>query len=128
MILDTSFLIDLLRNSNGASEKAREVEARGEQLATTTISIFELWRGLSLESEFKLLQANRLIEQLKQYSLDPSSAKNAGRIARELDKDGLIIESEDCMIAGISRQHKEVLLTRNTKHFSRISGLQIEIY
>jgi|GEM_PF-6308554 len=42
MILDTSFLIDLLRNSNGASEKAREVETRGEQLAATSISIFEL--------------------------------------------------------------------------------------
>lgn len=74
------------------------------------------------------MQANKLIEQLKQYSLDPSSAKNAGHIARELDKEGLMIESEDCMIAGISRQHKEVLLTRNTKHFSRIPGLQIEAY
>ena len=36
--------------------------------------------------------------------------------------------SIDCMIASIALLENEILLTRNTKHFTRISGLKVESY
>jgi len=47
MILDTSFLIDVLRGNDAVTEWERELDERGVGVVTA-ISIMELWEGVHL--------------------------------------------------------------------------------
>jgi predicted nucleic acid-binding protein len=65
---------------------------------------------------------------LKVFALDVPSSKRAGVIAHALDSIGKGIDPEDAMIAGIALQNREEILTRNTKHFSRVPDLRVTTY
>ena len=129
MILDTSFIIDLLKNKTPALIKAHQLEKSSLAVRTTTISVFELWQGVE---DIQDNQKRELIEQFLSstglLSLDIESAKIAGTMYSELERKGEIIETEDCMIAGIAKHHGDTVLTRNIKHFERIKGIKIETY
>lgn len=125
MILDRTFLVDLLRNNPNAVRKARELDEKDVHIATTTVTVFEVWKGLSSEKKNK---ACELLDQLTIYALSLEGAKKGGAIAQELDKKGLAIDPEDCMIAGIALEKNEEVLTRNVKHFNRVAELRISSY
>ncbi len=128
MIADTSFLVDLLRDANPrALSKARELDEAGSKVLLTSVSVFEIWQGTGSESK-ALNTAAELMKRMQILPLDEQSAQIAGIISARLYKKGLPIDSEDCMIAGISMASNQKLLTRNVKHFGRIEGLEIETY
>ena len=52
----------------------------------------------------------------------------AAEIEAELILSGEMIPPVDIMIAAIALQNKEAVLTRNSKHFERISGLEVKTY
>ena len=127
MIVDTTFLIDLIRNSPNAIKKAAELDLTGEQVFTTTISVFELWQGtIDFEDKGKIDRIHLLLDSLGLCVFDLESAKIAGRVHSQLR--GQPIDPEDSMIAGICIKSDQTLLTRNIKHFSRIKELKLETY
>lgn len=129
MILDTCFIIDLLKNKTNALIKAHQLENSSEPVRTTTISVFELWQGLEdIQDEEKRERIEHFLSALGLLAFDVESAKIAGTIFSELERRGETIEAEDCMIAGIALYHREAILTRNTNHFQRIKGVAIEPY
>jgi len=128
MILDTSFFIDLLRNDSGAVSKARELELQNVPLATTSVAVFELWRGFSALNQDKMERACAMLDQLKVYPLSSQNARIGGRIAHALDTIGQEIDPEDAMMAGIALENHEEMLTRNVKHFGRIPNLVVHRY
>ncbi len=130
MILDTSFIIDLMRNEQKAVAKLQELIKRGEPQLVTSLTIFELFSGLvrckkPSEEKEKILKV--LAGQLV-LNLDEQSAKISGEIDGNLIKEGNMLEPIDCMIAGIALAKKDKVLTRNVKDFSRIKSLEIESY
>lgn len=52
VVLDTSFLVDLIRKDSLPLEKLIELEESGEILSTTTINILELFKGVYRSSKF----------------------------------------------------------------------------
>ena len=129
MILDTTFLIDLLKNDAGAAQKAKELFNSCEDFFITPISVFELWQGEEdLADKRKKDKILELLTSIGHLDFDFSSAKLAGKIYRELRNKGQLVQAEDTMIAGIALQHNEAVLTRNTKDFSKIGGLRVESY
>ena len=130
MIADTSFLIDIMKYDKDAIKKAEEIEKKGNTIAITSISIFELFIGvtLSIKQDQERNKINRIINGLSIISFDEDSAREAGRIFAQKRKNGTVIEPEDSMIAGICSRRNEILITRNIKHFSDIEGLRIEGY
>lgn len=128
MIMDTSTLIDLLRGNEAVVAKLKELEQTNTPLFLTSISVFELWQHADIYHERKLKKMHDLLESLGVFIFDISAAKEAGSIHAILKEDGLIIDPEDSMIAGIVRIHNETILTRNIKHFERIPHLKIESY
>ena len=129
MILDTTFVIDLIKGKIDSVSKLKEFEERGIPYAITTPTVYELWSGLiSLEKPEKEKQKTAsLINEQIIYFLDDKSAVEAGKIDGGLIKDGQTIEPEDCMIAGIAISNNQKLVTRD-EHFSRIEGLKVEGY
>lgn len=129
MILDTTFIIDLMKNKPAALSKAQALEKTSTPLHTTTISVFELWQGLEdLQSKEKKERIEQFLSSVGLLSFDLPSAKIAGLIFSGLERKGETIEAEDCMIAGIAHWRGEPILTRNKKHFERIRGISVETY
>lgn len=129
MILETSFLIDFLRNEKDAVTKLRTLVENDEVLGIAAPTIFELWTGLYAldKTETKKNRINSVIKNLILYHLDDESAKVSGKINGELIKKGIKIDPEDCMIAGIAISNNKKILTRDD-HFDRIEGLRVENY
>jgi len=128
--LDTTFIIDLLRNNKEAVSIKEKLEKSSESIAIASPTIIELIRGLDSihlrkDEENKI---NNFIDSIIVYPLGKQSAITSGNIHRELSKNGDIIDLEDIMIAGIVLTNNEKLITRNVKHFERIKGLKIEGY
>lgn len=103
---------------------------KGSTIAATSISIFELFVGvtLSIQQDEERNKINRIINGLSIISFDEDSARKAGRIFAQKRKNGSIIDPEDSMIAGICSIRNEILITGNVKHFNDIEGLKIESY
>jgi len=130
MIADTSFIIDIMRANKEAIKKAEEIERTGSTIAVTSISIFELFVGvgLSIEQDYERKKITRILDGLSVISFDKDSAKEAGRIYAQKRRDGLVIDPEDSMIAGVCAKRNEILITRNIKHFSDIENVRIDSY
>ena len=130
MIADTSFLIDIMKYDKDAIRKAEEIEKKGNTIAVTSITIFELFIGvsLSIKQDQERNKINRILNGLSIISFDEDSAREAGKIYAQKRKNGAAIEPEDSMIAGICSRRNEILITRNIKHFSDIEGLRVESY
>ena len=127
MILDTSFLVDVLRGWERAAKKTKEIEESGEDLFITTISVFELWQGLYNAQPKELEKVNRLLSGLETLNLESNEAKLGGKIHSALRKKGRPIEPQDSMIAGIALHHNQAVLTKD-EYFSRIKDLKVEYY
>ena len=128
MILDTDILIDVLRGYTPTQNKLQTLEQQHIPLPTTSISVFELFQDMQQLSAEKQEKIKSLISSLQIISFDELAAEEAGMIRAKLQREGNILDPEDCMIAGIALTHQEILLTRNSKHFSRITGLKIQDY
>ncbi len=126
MILDTTVIIDILRGNKLVLEKVKDLEDKSVVLSTTSISVFEIWQGIKeTENEEKI---QNFFESINVFMFDIQDAQEAGRIQARLKKQGLIIDPEDSMIAGIAKIHKESVLTKNIHHFERINNLKVESY
>ena len=131
MLLDTSFLIDLLRGKDKkALERAKQLDDSLESKGVASITIMELWRGAmrSQRSDNEKKKINELLTSLFQYPFQENEAKKSGEIEAELMKQGAMIDLEDIMIAGVAKVHHEPILTRNVKPFSKIQGIHVESY
>lgn len=130
MLADTVFLIDVMRADAKAISKAEELEAASIPVMVGAPTIFELYVGVGLsvrsaEERGKVLEVLRALTQLP---LDLQSATRAGLIYAERSREGVEMDPEDAMLAGIAVENHEPLLTRNRKHFSGIPDLKLESY
>jgi len=128
--LDTSFAIDILRGNEEAREILDLLISNRESISITTISIMELIGGLysspKLKKEKEEIMA--FVSSLIVLSFDLESSFLAGELELDLIINGQIIQPEDIMIASIAMENNETLITKNTKHFEKISGLKIKSY
>lgn len=125
-VLNTDFLVSLLRGEPAASEKSKEISGP----KTTMINAFELLYGAekSARRDTALGEVNALLESLEILDLDMLGCREAARIEAELSKRGRLMGISDVLIAGIVLAQKENLLTRNVDHFANIHGLKLQTW
>ncbi len=126
--LDSDFLVGVLRNQTEALAKLDQLEALGHPLSTTTINAVELYKGaaLSANSRANRERVKELLKCLVILPLDLEAAKEAGPILAKLRRQGQSIGDMDGLIGGIVLSHKEVLVTRNLRHYNRIPSLRTD--
>ena len=128
LCLDTDILIDFLRGQGEVVGKIRKLE-EGFVLATTTVNLFELYFGAYKTGKERNIEAvNDLADRVEVLGLNEKSAKLAGKVMAELEREGLKIGVRDTMIAGIVLENDVTLYTRNVKHFRRIEGIRLFEY
>jgi len=123
--LDTDILIEFFRGNEKIVRKITSL-ADEDGIALTWFSFYEFFKGIYVsqkpDEEFflKNLLATCLV-------LDSSfeSSKIGGEIYASLKKEGKLINDADILIASIVKAHQAILVTNNTSHFSRISGLRV---
>jgi predicted nucleic acid-binding protein len=120
MILDTNFLIDVLKDRENALEKLDELREKKEPLIVPPGVLYELYTGLESEDEVK-----RIKNKLNRAELSPTVEKEAARIRKRLVKEGEPISSVDYLIGGTARHLNEKILT-NDKHMERVPEVETE--
>lgn len=130
MILDTSFIIDLLKGKEEIQNWIDKFDSGEEIPILNPITAMELWEGahLSDRTDDELEKIRTLLEGLTPENFDVEDGKISGKINAALTKKGKTIDLEDVMIAAISLNAEQTILTRNPEHFERVEGTEVETY
>lgn len=124
--LDSDILIGILRNDEDAVRMSHKIDEEGGA-STTSVNAFEILTGARLSAKQKNMdESEKILAKLSILNFDEKSADRASQIFEELTKSGKMIGLKDVFIASIAIENGLKLLTRNTKDFSRIKGLEIE--
>jgi tRNA(fMet)-specific endonuclease VapC len=126
-LLDSNVCIRLINNSS-AAVTTRLASQQPEDILISTITQLELYYGAyrSAQQERNLEILQRFFSQFNIIPLDTEAASVAGRIRAELAASGMPIGPYDLQIAAIAMANNLIMVTHNTKEFSRVNGLQIE--
>lgn len=128
-VLDTSFLIDILRGKANAVSFLHDLEKREDNLFITSLSVMELWSG-AFQAQMKDKEIKKIGEFLMArtiLSFDERAAKRAGEIDAVLTQKGTLINPEDMMIAGIALSRGESVVAAD-KDYAKILGLRVLLY
>lgn len=132
LCLDTTFIIDILKNKQDASTKYKEIKF--EDLVTTQINAYEIKSGIHRKFDENIIQNelsifHNLLASINILNINTNSVERAAEINGELTKSGLIVDDLDILIAGICLANGcNRIITKNVKHFSRIKELKVESY
>lgn len=129
MLLDTSFLIDLMNGDEDAVEKARTLENNLIQQRISSMTLFELYYGIAraIDSEAEREKVETILASKPTYPADTAVMRKAGRLSGELQNDGTPVGDGDVIIGATADVVEEPVLTRNTDDFERL-GVEIETY
>lgn len=124
-VVDTEVVIELLRGNQQVLERR---QAAVGAFATTWVTAAELYYGAA-KSRSPL--SNRVLvtdflATLDVLGLDLPASQRFGELKADLESRGERLADADLMIASITLAVGGVLITGNLRHYSRISGLQIE--
>ena len=124
-LIDTDIASNFAKNSS-AKLKEKMLENMGDW-AISSITYHELWRGLmQAKSERVEKYISNFLANVRVISFDDGDARESGRILAEHIAAGKHIGDGDTMIAGQALANRLTVITNNTKHFSRVNGLQVE--
>lgn len=129
MLLDTTFLIDLMRGDEAAIEKATELEANLVQQRLSSMTLFELYYGVarSNQADAERRRVENVLASKPVYPADTAVIRKAGRLSGELANDGDSIADGDVIIGATADIADEPVLTRNVADFERLD-VAIETY
>ncbi len=128
-LFDTDIITNVLKKSPSKNllKRLDEVSMREQHISTITISEIVYGAVKSMRPEYHLDNLeNILLPSVNVVGFDSKAAYVCGRLHANLEKVGLPLDLADLEIASIAIAGNFVLITGNTKHFSRIPELQLE--
>ena len=125
-LLDTNICIALLRGGN-RNVATRLIEAGEGNCSLSVITVYELMFG-AYHSQHESSEVPKVRLLTEHFPLIPllDSAEEYAILKTRLRAAGTPIDDFDLMIAATALTHNLVLVTDNTKHFQRITGLRLE--
>ncbi len=125
-ILDTNTLIYFFKGVGNVASKFLTVPPK--EIAIPSIVLFELEYGIAKSSLPKKRQAQlkEICSLVEVLPFEKEEARLSALIRAQLEKNGTPIGPYDVLIAGIALAHRGILVTNNTKEFSRVSKLKTE--
>lgn len=130
MIEDTSFIIDLLHDDPDAVEYLALIEKTNRPEKVASITVLELYEAVPQLDvpERRQQKILNVLDTRHAVAADETVMRKAGKISGALSARGDEIDREDCIIGATALLHDEPVVTRNTDHFTRIDGLDVETY
>ncbi len=126
-MLDTCICVDYLRAKNeNLLKKVRSFNPR--KIKIPAIVFAELLHGAyhSKRVEENLQDTIDFVADFEIIPFDRFEADAYGQILASLERKGQVIGNNDMLIAATALVRKAVLVTNNTREFSRIDGLKLD--
>ncbi|MDG5821958.1 PIN domain-containing protein [Natronococcus sp. A-GB7] len=129
MILDSTFIHDVLRGDDAAINRLAELREERAPVALSALTIFEVGVGLRGESARYREQFGEVVDDLVVLPVTDTTARQAISIQHELLDRGERIGARDVLIAGTAVGTPDPrVLTRNVDEFARVDDLEAESY
>jgi len=126
-VLDTDHCIELLRGNPKIVFKFKSLR-RDTVIYSTIITIAELLYGAYRlpDPQKRLKDVDAFREDTEVLGLDLAAARVYGQLKAELARRGEVLADNDLFIASITMNRGLILVTHNSQHYERISGLGLE--
>ena len=126
-LLDTNTCIHYI-NRRSANILRRMETVSPDDIVVCSVTRAELIFGAAKSNnpEKTRTAQHEFLEPLATLPFDDAAAEHYGRIRALLEAAGTPIGPNDLLIASIALTHDLILVTHNTREFSRVSGLKIE--
>lgn len=129
MILDSTFIHDVLREDKSAINHLAELRDAGTPVALSALTVFEVGVGLRGESAQYRERFDEVVDDLVVLPLTEAAAQRAVTIQHDLLDRGERIGVRDILIAGTAIGSPDArVLTRNVDEFGRVDGLTVDSY
>lgn len=126
-LLDTDICIYYI---NGFQPNVRENihQRKASDMVVSAITKCEMYAGSSGSRNPARSRAEQdlFLRQFVSLPFDDRASDRYGEVFAELRRSGNLISELDLQIAAIALVHNLTLVTRNTRHFSRVANLRIE--
>jgi len=125
-VLDTSFLVDLIRGEEQAHNALARIEEEYQNLATTVVNLLELFRGayLSDRKEENIAKVLKIVEILDVIGFAWETYPIYGTLSATLKDRGISVNEFDVVIAALVLETDGIIVTRD-QHFKSIPGLEV---
>jgi len=121
VLLDTTVLIDVLRNRGGRrAELARILADGGNTLATSAVNVTEVCAGARPQEESRI---EGFLAELEILPVTTETGRYAGKLKAGQARLGRTLSLADILIAATALENRLPLMTENWKHFAGL-GLQ----
>ena len=127
-LLDTNICIGLLKGHPPLVARFRALSP--QDVAVCSVVVAELLYGARKSQKVveNLAVLRRFLAPLRSLPFDDRAAEDYGSIRADLERTGAPIGPNDLLIASIARGHDCVLVSRDSRAFSRIVGMQWETW
>lgn len=129
MILDSTFVHDVLRDDSDAIDRLVELRNSETPVALSALTVFEVGVGLRGESAQYRAEFDERIDELVVLPVTETVARRAIAIQHDLLDQDHRIGARDVLIAGTAVGSPDPrVLTRNVDEFARVDGLDVNGY
>jgi tRNA(fMet)-specific endonuclease VapC len=126
-LLDTDAFSDIVRGVPDVEARFARVSRSLVRISTVTVKEIEYGRRRHPERVIRRgAVIDSLLHDIEALSFDAEDAYATGRLRSILARAGTQIGPYDVMIAGTALARGLIVVTGNTREFSRVPGLQIE--
>lgn len=128
-LLDTNICVPLLNRTEPVLRQ-RLLDQRPSDVKLCSIVRAELAFGArnSQHVAENLSRLQRFCSGFESLSFDDAAAEQYGAVRSLLKREGRLIGSNDLLIAAIALAAGVTLVTRNAEEFSRVPGLEVEVW
>ena len=125
-VIDTNTLIYFFKGMGSVPEKFLEMSPK--DMAIPSVVLYELEYGIakSTSPRKRQNQLKELCSLVEILPFEEEAARFSALIRANLEKKGTPIGACDVLIAGTALANKGILVTNNTKEFSRVPKLKLE--
>ena len=126
-LLDTNICIFLInRHSKNIQERFRKVSVELVAVSSVTTSELRYGVGKSAKQKQNSSALEKFLLPLSVLPYDDAASKQYGTLRSYLEREGKSIGAMDMMIAAHALSLDLIIVTNNTKEFSRVPGIRIE--
>ena len=123
--LDTNALIDILNSNKNLRQKVADHSS--DVISVPDIAYYEVMRGFEIKPDIQKQAAfEHFCDVFGIVYQTRLSLEIAAKNYAILRKTGTPIEDGDLIIGSLAIANNAILVTNNTKHLSRLQGIQLE--
>lgn len=129
MLLDSTFLHDLVRQDDAAVNTLEELIATDTPVALSTLTVFEVGIGLRGDAARLRDRFDDVVDEMVVIPLGREQAERALSIQHPLYDRGEPIGAVDALLAGTAATLDDSrVLTRNVDEFARVEAIKVVEY